>query len=194
MKRVALVIGVIWMLAACKKSTVQQPDAPHPAMNYINLSDTAISFGRFASFDLDGNGVKDISFSTLLVGDAVNRQDKKQFLVATAQFTYLPVNSEEAIPVMQAADEIPVHNFNGYTWFDISYILLAQKLIGIDKPPYWEGQWKAAAHRFIPLQIKRANALYNGWVEIRFSAAEEKIYLHRAAVCKEAGVTIKAGR
>ncbi len=188
-------VFIVWVLVltACKKSTVQQPEAPQPAMNYINLSDTAISFGRFASFDLDGNGDKDISFSTLLVGDAVNKQDKRQFLVATAQFTYLPVNSEEAIPIMQAADEIPVNNFNGYAWFDITYILLAQKVLSIDKPPYWEGNWKEAVHRFIPLQIKRANALYNGWVEISFSSAEEKIHLHRAAVCKEAGVAIRAG-
>ena len=197
MKKIFFSATCIFLLAACTKNKpepTQPPATTHPAMTYLNLHDTAVAFNRAASFDLDGNGEKDVYFSTLLVGDPVYQVDKRQWLVSSSFNANLPVNANEQIPVLRSQDSIPVVNFSGYSWYNASSILLAQKILSDNQPPYWEGAWKEAFHRFIPIQIIKQDGLYNGWVEVSFSTAEEKVILHKAAVSTEANKTIKAGK
>lgn len=186
---------LVLLTGACNKpvTDIPPPAGQHPEMRYTDLGNQVIGFNQVASLDLDKDGQKDISFSTLLVGDPIYKVDKMQWLVASSFYTNLPVK-EEHIPVMDTGDSIPTLNFNGYEWFNASQIVLTQKIIGITGNPYWEGDWKQAAHQFIPLQVMRNNALYNGWVEISFSQADEKLILHRAAISMEAGKLIAAGK
>lgn len=194
MKKILIPLAAIAVMAACKKTTVTPAPVNATLMAYINLHDTAVAFNRYAAFDLDSNGEKDVLFSTLLVGDPIAQQDKKQWYVSTSINTSLPVNDNESIPVLTDKDSISVKNFNGYTWYNAASVLLAEKIIGMTGSPFWQGDWKQAAHNFLPLQVVKNGAKYNGWVEVSFSTGDEKIILYRAALCKEKDKAVIAGK
>lgn len=196
MHKVIFILIIFVSLISCKKTPVQpeQPIEQHPQMLYKNLGDTTIAFARSASFDLDNDGSKDIYFTTLLVGDPITKQDKKQWYVQSSFYTNLPVNAAESIPMLSSHDDIPVHNFGGYAWYNASNILLAQKVLSNTEAPLWEGHWKAAQHRFIPIQINRSGKLYNGWVEISFSMTDEKVIIHRSGISKVENQAVNAGK
>jgi len=180
-------------LSACTKTPVK-PEPVAPKMTYLNFSDSAVFFDRSASFDLDGNGEKDIRFSTLLSADPLSQQDKRQWLAICSFNTSLPVNTNENIPVLHLDDLIPINNFSGYSWYNAPGIVLSQKVTGMSAPPYWEGAWKDASHRFIPIQLKKNSLLYNGWVEVSFDKLQEKIILHKSAISQEADKSVLAGK
>jgi len=192
MKKTFTLITLVIFFASCKKGAIIKPVPGRAPMTYINLHDTAISFGQTASFDLNGNGEKDVRFGTMLVGDPLKQVDKKEWLITTSINTSLPVDAYEQIPVMAANDSIPEFDFEGYHWYPVSTILLAQKIIG-EAYDTWDGAWREATHKFIPIQVRDYRSLYNGWVEISFDTKNEKLVLHRAALCTEHGRTVKAG-
>lgn len=194
MKKAIWLELVLIMAVACKKPGPEPVAAPHPSMLYKDLADTSIAFGRIAYFDIDDNGEKDVLFSTQLVGDPIEQKDKRQWMASTSFNASLPVNSTEHIPVLRYPDNIPLSDFSGFAWYNASSILLCQKTITMTTPPYWEGDWKEASHNFVPVQIKKQDGLYNGWVEISFSTSKEKLTMHKAAICKEPGKSIKAGK
>jgi hypothetical protein len=194
MKKTIWLCLVLMMAVACKKNRPEPSVEPHPFMLYKDLADSGIVFGKIAYIDLDNNGEKDVLFSTQLVGDPVGQKDKKQWMATTSFNTNLPINSTEHIPVLRNMDSIPVNDFSAYTWFNASSILLSQKTITKTIPPYWEGDWKEATHRFVPIQLKKQGGLYNGWIEVSFSTGNEKLTLHKAAICKEADKSILAGK
>lgn len=181
------------LFISCKKYYEDPTKEKEAEMQYSELNDTAIIFNKGASFDVDGDRQKDIYFTTLYVGDPILQADKKQWLAGSSFYTNLPVNEKENIPVLNSLDRIPVGNFNGYSWYNASTIILAQKIITNTAPSYWLGQWKDVSHKFVPFQVIRTNGFYNGWVEVSFDTQAEKIILHKAAVSKEANKPVKAG-
>jgi hypothetical protein len=194
MQKMILPTLVLAMTIACKKPRPEPVVEPHPLMLYKDLADSSIAFGKYASFDLDNNDAKDVLFTTELVGDPVDQKDKKQWLVTTSFLTSLPVNSAENIPVLRYQDSIPLNDFSGYSWYNAPTILLSQKTITTTTPPYWEGGWKEALHSFIPIQLRKQDGLYNGWIEVSFSTSNETLILHKAAMCKEVNKNIMAGK
>ena len=66
------------------------------------------------------------------------------------------------------------------------------RVISFSPEPFWEGDWKEASHHFVPIQLKKQNGLYNGWIEVSFSTVTEKLTLHKAAICTEANKRILA--
>jgi len=186
---------IVLLAASCKKDKpLPLPPPPQQSMRYTNLGDTAIRIDRGATFDLTGDGEWDVFFGTLFLGDPLNHVDKRQWLVGSAFDASLPVNGNEKIPVLQKDEVIPINGFPGYSWFNASMVYLTQKIIGFNGPPVWEGDWTNANHRFIPIRVKKNNALFNGWVEVSFSTTEEKLIVHKAAISTEPGVSVKAGR
>ena len=175
------------MLQSCKKSAIDQP-----ANLPIDLKDSTIVFGKYASYDLNGDGQRDLLFHTQLVGDPVSQRDKRQWLISSSFFTNLAVDHEEKIPAMHQGEHIPVGNFAPYHWYNASSILLAQKNIGLNSID-WEGQWLDLSHRFIPFQVIKDNGLFNGWVEASFQKSGEKLVLHRAFLSNSPNTAIKAG-
>jgi len=186
-------LALVIFLSACTKTPVK-PTPVYPKMTYRNLSDSTVMFGRSASFDLDGNGEKDIHFGTLLVGDPLSQQDKRQWLATSSFNTSLPVNNDENIPVLDLADLIPINDFSGYRWYNASGIVLSQKVISLSVPPYWEGAWRDASHRFIPIQLRKNSLVYNGWVEVSFDQLQEKMILHASAVSEQPDKSVLAGK
>jgi hypothetical protein len=194
MKKIISLGFVLMIAVACKKPPPEPPVPSYPSMLVKDLADSSLAFGRIASIDLDDNGEKDVFFSTQLVGDPIEQKDKKQWMVNTSFNVSLPVNSTEHIPVLRYLDSIPLNDFAGYEWYNASSILLSQKTITMTTPPFWEGDWKEASHRFVPIQLKKQDGLYNGWIEVSFSTTDEKLTLHKAAICKLANKSILAGK
>lgn len=189
-------VTIVLITVSCKKNG-QHPDVPtvpHPEMEYFNLNNREIKSNAPGFYiDVNHDGRKDLAFTTLLVGDPINRADKFRFLVSSNIEVNLPVNNVEEIPVMNRGESIMLEDFNGYYWFELSSILLVQKVISFTSPPLWEGHWKNAAHKFLPYQVIENDKGYNGWVELSADIAGEKIVLHNAAVSKEPNKIVKAG-
>jgi hypothetical protein len=185
MRILILILVCISVLASCRKSRqdIEFPDSPKAY--YIDLKGREIKMNTSRALDLNRDGQRDISFGTLLVGDPVFKVDKHQYTVSTGFDTFLPVEQNERIPVMHAGESIPVENFSGYTWYNASYIILAQKIVGLEHSSYWEGSWKDARHNYIPVQVKKDGLRYNGWVEISFDMSAESIILHRALLNRQ---------
>jgi hypothetical protein len=194
MKKTIWLGFVLITAVACKKPRPEPPVQPPPSMLVKDLADSSLAFGKHASFDLDDNGAKDVLFSTQTVGDPIEQKDKEQWMITVSFETSLPVNSTEHLPVLRYLDSIPLNDFSGYAWYNASSIILSQKTHPMTTPPYWEGDFKEASHRFVPIQIKKQGGLYNGWIEVSFSTTNEKLTLHKAAICKEPNKSIVAGK
>jgi hypothetical protein len=183
--RIVSILSLLVLVISCRKTCPEVPVPTSPKMMYSNYNDTAVRFQRFASLDLDSNGRKDIFFNTQLVGDPVLQQDKYQWMVNSSFHTNLAVNNQEHIRIMNKGEEIETANRNGYSWFNASSILLAQKIISVNQPPFWDGLWKDASHRYIAIQVKRGTSLFNGWIEISFDSSGERVIVHRAGISTE---------
>jgi len=188
--------GIFLCFISCNdKDNVQLPIDEQPEMEYFDLSNKEIkAFTPGYSVDVNHDGRKDLKFGTLLVGDPIEQVDKVQFFISTDIGVCLPVNNNESIPVLNIGDSILLDDFNGYYWFELSSIVLVQKVISSNKPDSWEGPWIDANHKFIPFQVKTADKRYNGWVEISVDISNEKMTLHKAAISKTADKTIYAGK
>ena len=195
MKRITIGLALVTLLSACSKTPVKPPPTPDkPTMIYKDLSDYAVMFDQTVSFDLDGNGGNDIRFGTVRLGDPLSNQDRMQWLAVCSFYTSLPVNINENIPVLNLNDSIPINDFSGYSWYNATGNVLCQKVISVSAPPYWEGAWKDASHRFIPIQLNKNNLLYNGWIEVSFDKLQEKIILHKSAVSEQPDKSVFAGK
>ncbi len=184
-----LIIGLLFFCSACKK----QENSNRPGVLYTDLNDKEIKFHDHFFLDLNKDGEADVFFSTLLVGDPIAKQDKKKYYVSSRINSFLPVNSNENAPVLNKGDRVPTGNFQGYTWYEVSWVELVQKVTGISGPSFWEGVWKNSSHQYLPIQVKVNNQRFTGWVELSFDMNEEKIILHKAAISLEPGKELTAG-
>ncbi len=188
MKNYLTIISALLILASCDK-----PVHETPTMNYVELANKEVKFNELASVDLNKDGVTDVRFHTLLVGDPIAQQDKRKFLVTSLVNCRLPVNANENAPMLSKGEAIPLENFAGYTWYEVTQIELAQKVTGITGDPFWEGLWKSSNHQYLPVQVVVTNQRFNGWVELSFDTNGEKIILHKAAISKTAEKFVVAG-
>lgn len=188
------ILLLIVSLYSCsdKDNSIELP--VHPPMVYTDLNDVKIKFGQFKALDINKDNTEDFAFSTLLVGDPVLRRDKRQYYANSSFDAFLLVDDIEQTPVLSQNDLIPINDHAGLHWYNASSIILTQKIIGENEPVHWEGNWQNVSHKFIPVQVKKNELRYNGWVEISFSTANEELTLHKAAIAVDAGVNVRAGR
>lgn len=193
-KLLTLALG-LFLLSSCEKSPVgeEPPVDNHPRMRYTDLQNFEVNPGTFKRVDLDGNGTNDLLFKTLLVGDALGQRDRLQFYAHTGIGIYQPVNELEEVPQLSTGEAVK-GQFPGYTWYEITAIVLAEKITPVSGNYYWVGAWKTASHKFLPVMVERGGQAYYGWVELSFDTATEKMILHRAAISTEAGREVIAGR
>ena len=184
---------LLFFLSSCDKEVCEEPAYPLPALHYTDLHNVEVKSGTFTRVDVDGNGTTDFSFETLLVGDPILKRDRLQFYAESKVETYLPVNGSEQVPMLSQGEWVRAEH-PGHTWYEISAIVLAEKITPMDGAPYWDGMWKAAAHKFLPIMIRKEGVLrYYGWVELSFDTAAGKLILHRAAIATEANKEVRAG-
>jgi hypothetical protein len=194
--RLVLIAVSFLTFISCKKEDTQQlPPEEKLEMEYFDLSNKEIkAFAPGFSIDVNHDGRNDLKFGTLLVGDPIEQVDKIQFFISTNIGICLPVNNNENIPVLSTGDSIVLDDFNGYQWFELSTIVLVQKVISDNNPDSWDGAWKDVSHKFIPFQVKNSDKRYNGWIEISVDISNEKLILHKAAIGKTADKIIYAGK
>ncbi|MBO9593900.1 MAG: hypothetical protein J7599_13415 [Niabella sp.] len=176
-----------------KKKNPPVPDLPEKAIQYTDLHNRTITFGQQASVDADGNGTDDLVFRTSLVGDPINKEDKRQWRVQVQSTTRLPVNTADHIPVMPQKQPVSIQDFNGYHWSEGVAALLAEKVTNGNDQVFWRGDWMTAVHLFIPFRITRNSRFHTGWIEVSFSTDQEQLILHRAALSLKENQAIETG-
>ena len=197
MKHFFAVLTIATLLVSCQKTWPPIPEKPKPIpekpeMEYTDVN-IEIKKGKSLLIDADKNGTKDILFSTQLVGDPIYQQDKIQFFVNGAQYTYFLMGADETSPIYNKSELIPIDNQSQHTWFDISFEILAEKIIPVTGDIFWKGQWKNVSKKYFGFQVKRNDKFYLGWIEMSFSTQEEKLTIHRLAISKVANKDIAAG-
>lgn len=193
MSRIFIVTAAMLLLFSCKKEQLpEQHPAPHPQMRYTDMQNTEIRVGRGKSFDLNGDGKTDFGFGTTRVGDPILQRDRLLFEVYSGISSFLLNNEQEETPPVLKGDKIPIDN-PAFEWNEISALILAEKVTFVSGEWFWDGIWKTASHKYLPLHIKSGGQIYYGWIELSFDKQNEKIILHKAAVSLEAGKAVKAG-
>lgn len=179
------------VMSSCK---VQDLPAPgyDPQMRYTDMQNEEMKITQPCFLDIDGDGSTDFSFSTMLVGDPILQRDRLQFIAHSKIGTNLLNNENDQSPVLNNGDKISLIQ-TGYEWFELSSIVLAEKITGMTEPIHWAGLWKNATHRYLPVQLKKNGKFYYGWIELSFDNLSEKLVLHKSAISIEAGKEIKAG-
>lgn len=192
MRKIFIVATTTILFFACSKKPPLNPPAPsHPVMSYKDLAGKEVKYGKLQYVDVDGDGSNDFRFNVLLVGDPTLQRDRVQFYANSGIKRNLLNSQVDESPMLNKGDSIgKVHN--GYTWWEISAIVLTEKIV-TDNGSHWEGLWKNADHKYLPIQIEKNNKLYHGWIELSFNTAEEKLILHKAAISTEEDKSIQAG-
>lgn len=181
------------LFTSCKKKEVELPSSP-AEMIYVNLNDRVVAYQQpSVILDIDNNNEIDFVFGVLLVGDPILEQDKRQFRVSSGVHTRLAVNAIEETPVKENGETVFLSSFNGYNWYEVSSIILVQRIEGMYAPIFWEGNWKTANRKYLPFQLVKNNQRYNGWLELTVDIAQEKIILHKAAYSILPEKNIRAG-
>lgn len=195
MRNSFIAVSVSLLLIACKKENTEVP-APvpppdHPQMIYKDLQNAEVKYLKTKTIDVDGDGALDFYFGVMLVGDPVLQRDRLQFYANSVVKRNLLNNAQDESPVLNKYDVIS-KNHPGYTWWEISAIVLAEKITD-NNGSYWQGLWKDATHKYLPLQMEKAGKLYHGWLELSFNTAEEKLILHKVAMSQEEDKSVQAG-
>jgi hypothetical protein len=193
MTKYLLIAVVTVSLIACgkEKPLVPAPVSSGPVMAYKDLENQEVKYGQYQYVDLDKDGTRDFLFNVQLVGDPILQRDRIQFYANSGIKRNLLNNDVDESPMLNKGDSISKRHV-GYNWWEISSIVLAEKLVYASGSS-WEGTWKNADHKYLPIQIEKNGKLYHGWIEISFSIAEEKLILHKAAISTEEDKGIKAG-
>jgi hypothetical protein len=194
-KNIFLVISLM-ALAACEKPETPTPSPEPPSeLRYVDLGDYAVQFGGAPRFvDLDQDGEDDMLFGYRLVGDALYRVDKKQWLAVTDISTRLAVNGVEQSPRLRRQDLLPVEPFGGYTWYAASSIILVERVEDLASRIQWNGSFRDANRHYLPVQKVRNGLRYNGWVEISADTSGQRLILHRAAFARTGERPVVAGQ
>ncbi|MGZ5253253.1 MAG: hypothetical protein ACXWV4_02660 [Flavitalea sp.] len=189
-----LVLGCLFMLGgmiilgSCKKGN----DTPsNISVEFFDLENIVAKYQQPVVLDLTKDGRTDFSFGVLLVGDPVLQRDRYQFYVSSRVKTNLLNDANDESPMLNKGDLIAL-NLEGYTWYEVSAIVLTEKIV-TNQSTTWNGRWTNANHKFLPIQIDKEGKLFNGWIELSFDKTEENIILHKAALSKTPGVSIRAG-
>lgn len=192
----ALVLAAL-SLAACKKDgapTPSKPVKPQPEMIYTDLQNRELKFQQAQTIDLNNDGTADIGFSTWYIGDPVEHEDEILFFAGSYVHSHLLVDETNGSPVFRSGDEIPVSNYPGHIWYQVAQVEMAMKNTPESGQPYWEGAWKQVSHQYLAIQVAKGGKRYNGWIEVSFDTAGEKLVLHKAAISKEAEKAVVAGK
>ena len=84
-------------------------------------------------------------------------------------------------------------NLPDFEWYLVAEVNLVQKVIEINRAPYWMGSWVNAIDSYLAFQLVKGPSVFNGWIQLSFDKANEQIVLHHAAFSLQPGVDIKAG-
>ena len=182
----SLALAVV-VFTSCEKNPVSEP-----VMQYTNLGNAEVKYQSSKSIDVDGDNKSDFFFELLPVGDALGERERMQFYAVSKPHSNLLNDENDQSPMLSKGATISLQHA-GYTWWNISAIVLTEKITPNGGTPFWVGDFQAASHHYLPIQVKRAEQLYNGWIEISFDKGAEKLILHKAALSTIARQSVEAG-
>ena len=194
MQALKVLIVPLWLTVAIAIACIKRAaeEVPHPPMHYTYLNDLEVKANEYSHVDIDGNGSPDFTFHTMLVGDPILKRDKHQFLVGSKIETSLLNDNNDQSPKLNNGDQIDLRQ-ERYNWFEISSLLLTEKVVSEEGSIKWQGLWKEANHNYLPVQIIKNGQRFLGWIEISFDLKNQKLILHKSAVCLESNKEIRAG-
>jgi hypothetical protein len=191
-KHLLVAIATVTLIACGKEKPLPEaPASSHPLMAYKNLQNQEVKYGQSRYVDIDSDGTNDFLFNVELIGDPILQRDRIQFYANSGIKRNLLNNDLDESPMLNKGDSIS-KNHVGYNWWQISSIVLAEKIITYNGDS-WQGLWKNADHKYLPIQVEKTGKLYHGWIELSFNTVEEKLILHNAAISTEEEKGIKAG-
>jgi hypothetical protein len=194
MKQLLLVFAASVAFSACsKKDHVFNSFPDNPIMYHTDLNNREVKFNQPAGVDVDNDGISDFVFTTWHIGDPVLKRDIIQFHVSSNTSTLLMVGDHNDSPIFQKGATILNGGSNGYDWFEVSLLELAQKIVPERGAPFWQGAWKDVQRQYIAIQVKRNGLLFTGWVQVTFDTSNEKLIIHKAAISTEPFKNVKAG-
>lgn len=187
---------LIVIAASCgHKEEVLQPAPPaaHPSMKYIDLHNSEVKFNQPQHLDLDGDGRRDFTVSTLHIGDPGQQREIIQFMVTSPAERFAMADENNNAPVFHNGDIISEIAPQGIIWYEIVASVLSEKVIELSGNTFWQGTWMQASNKYFPFYFQKNAHRYYGWLELSMDISQEKIMLHRAALCNEPGKAVKAG-
>jgi hypothetical protein len=190
MKRLLLLLAFTSSLFSCSKKTSEE--IPVAEMTYIDLNDVSIGYNTYQHVDLDNDQQPDFTFLTMLVGDPILLRDELHFYANSKIHSLLLNNDHDESPVL-SKDHLIKAEHEDFLWYEVSSVLLVEKQIYKDDVTFWDGLWKNANHKYLPVQIKKEGKPYFGWIELSFDKAKESLILHKAAISREAYKVVQAG-
>ncbi|HEV7782542.1 MAG TPA: hypothetical protein VGO58_14810 [Chitinophagaceae bacterium] len=195
MNRLYFLLVLVLAISCSDKEEVAPPAPPsHPAMKYTELNGREVNFTQSQVLDVDNDGVNDFVFYVLPIGDPIFKQDKMRFLLGSLEHTLLFVDgTDNSSPILNKGAAISISNQLPFEWWEVSEVFLAEKITENDNSFHWEGAWKNASHQYISIQVKKNNLRYNGWVELSFDTAGQKLLLHKSGISLVGEREVKAG-
>ena len=188
-----LLAAIVVSLTSCEKEKENSPS--HTPMTYTDLSGSVINITTPAGIDISGDGVSDAWFEIWHTREDAQNRDVHRFTVSSGEKSKLLVNPEDATPIITEGTIIKNTANAGYEWEAPASIELAKRiLVSNTAAPTWEGAWKDVQRKFLAVQVNQNGGIYNGWIELSFDKAVEKIILYRSAISKEAGKEVMAGQ
>jgi hypothetical protein len=195
MNRLLIISTFLVTLASCSKENPQKPPVvTDPTMKYTDLHNMPVKYQTITVLDLDGNGSIDIYFGTTLIGDPILKQDRLAFDVTSVPDVNLQVvDNSDVGKRMNKGEAIGKNPADGYMWYEITHIVLLEKVTPETGAPYWQGEFRDASHHYLPVEIIKNGQAFHGWVELSMDTIGERLILHKAAISIEADKEVKAG-
>jgi hypothetical protein len=155
-----------------------------------------LATGKFTiiTVNLIGNEQPELLFDLYRVGDPIEKADKWMWTVVTGSRTYLAIDLQNEIPVLNSGNSIPVQNFGEYEWFPANEGNLMVRKESEDGSISWSGRWLNVAKKYIAVSPAQDGKRYNAWIEISTNSTTQSLILHRAGVSKIPDVAILAGK
>ena len=182
-------LAVVLLFSACKKDVV--PPAPR-STHLIDLEGVQASPGQAQLVDMDSDGSVDFVFETTQVADPVEKKTKLQYLVYSTVGTYLCFDANDRLPVLNNRETL-VRQRPGFEWGEVTGIVMTQRVTEEDGNRYWEGSWKDAAHKYLPVAVQKESMFHMGWIELSFDKENGRLTLHRAGLSLDAQPAITVG-
>ena len=191
----AVIIFVATILASCEKDRDITTTPAHPQMTYRDLSSRVVNITTPAGIDISGDGTSDVWFEIFYTRDQASNTDYHRFVASSGETSRLMIRDATSATVLAAGAAISTQVANGHEWKSPAQAELAKRtLVQGTGAISWEGAWKDAQRKFLAVQVTQNNQVYNGWIELSFDTAAERVILYRAAISREAAKDIEAGK
>jgi hypothetical protein len=201
--KILLLIIFLPIIAACKKHPEKESMATPvvagpveaPKMTYFDLSGKSIVLNQSKSLsvDVNGDGRSDVYFYYQLLASDVDNWVKYQLIAGSPLTTTMAYGmtqaGEDTLKELRKGDTFPLGD-----WYNGSEAVIIQKVENtLTNTIHWEGNWADKGHLYLPFKVLKGGLTYHGWIELEAITAEGKIIIYNAALCQEAGVSVKAG-